>query len=756
LEPRYIAHTRNQQGKYHDLIEHLRSVAALAAEYAEALGPGASDLARYVGLWHDIGKFNPQFQEYLLRSEADPSLRGTGPDHKAAGAEIALRHLQAMALLVQGHHGGLHSPAEMDQWLKDKKRDMHSAIQGAIEAAHRALPEMEPDSRLLFPNHVAGDRNGTVAELFLRLLFSALVDADCLDTEAHFHPEKAQLRGSDIGMEELWRRFEQSQAQVAGQGSAVVAQARDEIYRACCQAAKEPPGLFRLTVPTGGGKTRSGMAFALRHAMRYGHQRIIVAVPFISITEQTAQTYRQIFEPGSIDAGDSRPVVLEHHSGGLTGDKEDDFLPSRLWQRLASENWDAPIIVTTTVQLFESLFASGTSRCRKLHRLARSVIILDEAQALPVHLLKPILDGLTQLCRYYGTTVVLSTATQPAFDTFPGFKELNAREIVPDPARYFEILKRVEYEWRSDSEVSWQEVAQEMSHESQALCVTNTKKDAIALLDALWELDGANTLHLSTLLSGVHRRAVINETKARLARGEPVRLASTQVIEAGVDLDFPVVWRTFGPLDSIIQAAGRCNREGKLQKGRVVIFRPVGGGMPLGAYRTGAGIARALLGRGQPRPDDPRWLYSYFRDLYATVDTDRDRIQDLRARFNYSKTAELFRMIDDDTVSVVVRFSSKEREHERKEEIYEIDKLLNSLRSDRENTRLIMRRLQPYIVSLRRRQARQVRDLIEPVVPGSSTDDPDGLPALGLWLGGYDKVRGLELEGKLDPDRLVV
>ncbi len=734
----YIAHTKNSLGKRHDLVEHLRAVADLAAEHAGAFG--AEELARYLGLWHDVGKFNPKFKEYLLRCEADPSAKGTGPDHKAAGANIALQHLDMLALLMQGHHGGLHSPTEMQTWLEKKKaEDVGGAVQAAIETARRVLPDLEPTGQLTVPPYT--ESGPTAAELFLRLLFSALVDADFLDTEAHCNPDRTELRGSGVSMEELWRRLEAKQPSVKGQGSHDVAQARNEIYEACLSAAEKPPGLFKLTVPTGGGKTRSGMAFALRHAMRYGHKRVIVAVPFISITEQTAQTYRKIFDPGSDD--EERPIVLEHHSGGRQEDEEDDYHPAKVWQRLASENWDAPVVVTTTVQLFESLFAKGTSQCRKLHRLAHSVIILDEAQALPAHLLRPILDALGQLCKHYGTTVVISTATQPAFDTIPDFRDMEATEIVPDAARYFRDLKRVDYDWRMGSAMSWDEVAATMRVERQALAIVNTKKDAMALLDALGvpdTLDGGGdgrALHLSTLLCGAHRSHVIEEVKRQLDAGEPCHLVSTQVIEAGVDLDFPVVLRALGPLDGIIQAAGRCNREGKMDRGRVIVFQPEGGGMPPGAYRTGANITRALLGQGNLDPNDPAHSRRYFEMLFSTLDIDRESIQKLRARFNYPEVDGSFRMIDDDTESVVVPYGSAKQRRE-------VEAVLNRLRYGGSNSRFVMRKLQPYVVSLRTRQAQRDRDLIEPIVPG-----------LGRWIGEYDdEVRGLV--GKLDPDTLVV
>ncbi|HST04408.1 MAG TPA: CRISPR-associated helicase Cas3', partial [Chloroflexia bacterium] len=654
---RYLAHTKNAQGKRHDLIQHLRTVANMAAGYGSAFGAG--ELARYIGLWHDVGKFNPQFQEYLMRCEANPSAKGRGPDHKAAGSQIALRHLQLLAMLIQGHHGGLDSPTGFQGWLAKKTgADDTRAIDAAIATACAQISGLEPNGELPLPPHIANDP--AAAELFLRLLFSALVDADYLDTEAHFNVERVGIRGSNVSMEGLWSRFEQSMTLVQGRGSPKVAQARAEILEACLSSAELPPGLFRLTVPTGGGKTRSGMAFALRHTLRYGQRRVIVAVPFISITEQTAQTYRDIFHVGK-DEDAERPIVLEHHSSADRQIDEEDFHPPEEWSKLSSENWDAPIVVTTTVQLFESLFDNSTSKCRKLHRLADSVIILDEAQALPPHLLRPILDALRQLCLHYGTTIVISTATQPAFDTIPDFREFGGREIVPNPARYFRDLKRVEYEWLTNSGMSWEAVAERMGQERQALAIVNTKKDAMALLDAL-AASGAGTtvglFHLSTLLCGAHRRNVIEEVRGRLRNGEPCLLVSTQVIEAGVDLDFPFVMRALGPLDGIIQAAGRCNREGKLSSGRMIVFRPAEGGMPKGAYHTGASITQTLLHSGNRDPDDPRYARLYFQQLFNTINIDREEIQMARQRLNYPEVAHLFKMIDDDTESVVVRYGS--------------------------------------------------------------------------------------------------
>jgi CRISPR-associated endonuclease/helicase Cas3 len=544
-----IAHTRNRQGNRHALVEHLRQVTALAAEFAAPFG--ASLFGNVLGTWHDLGKFHPDFQKYLFDAEANPQKHPRGPDHKAAGVLMALHHKQeALSLPLQGHHGGLHNRQQLKAWFEP-----HMArAEQALVAARLALPELNDPVALQLPPFlfIEGKLDPLRVEMFLRMLFSCLVDADFLDTEQHFEPERASARGGTRAtMAELWECFERDQQRMSDRPATRVNRARAGIYQACIEAAEQPPGLYRLTVPTGGGKTRSGLAFALRQALLYDLRRVVVAVPFTTITQQTAKVFRDIFAPL---AGDE-PIVLEHHSASTEwGVEDEEFASAAQWSRLAAENWDAPVVVTTTVQLFESLFAASTRRCRKLHRLARSVIILDEVQSLPVSLLDPILNALTILCSDYGCTVVLSTATQPAFEMLPIFANVQAREIMPDPARHFRTLKRVAYTWHLDPPLTWEQVAALLREHAQALVVLNTKKDALALLDALGDPDA---LHLSTLLCGKHRQDVLEEIKRRLDNGEACRVVSTQVVEAGVDLDFPVVLRALGPL----RAAGTGARD---------------------------------------------------------------------------------------------------------------------------------------------------------------------------------------------------
>lgn len=487
------------------------------------------------------------------------------------------------------------------------------------------------------------------------------------------------------------------------------------------EAGDRAPGIYRMTVPTGGGKTLAGMAFALRHAAAHGKRRIIVAIPYTSITDQTAKVYRDVF--GADD------VVLEHSSAALAEDHGQDApaTSAHNWQRLSAENWDAPIVVTTTVQLFQSILGKRTSGARKLHNLADSVIILDEVQMLPVHHLDPLLDVLQRLADDYGATVLLSTATQPAFlrERFQRLHEIASE----DPPALFRALRRVEYDFPGES-WSWDDAAAAMRSAPQAMMILNTKKDALAVLSALGDDDA---LHLSTLLCGAHRRDVLAQVKKRLEDRQPCRLVATQVVEAGVDIDFPVVFRAMGPLDRILQAAGRCNREGKLDHlGRVVVFRPADGGLPPGTYRIATGHTATVLEKPGFDIHDPDSIGPWFEWLYNTVSTDREGIQKLRENLNYREVAQKFQMIEDDSEDVVVPYGTDEQRAD-------VVHTLARLREEAGSARLLMRRLQPYIVAARRRDINRAvaRGLLSPVMDG-------------VWecqVNQYHKTRGLTLEG---------
>lgn len=695
------AHSINSRGQRHRLVDHLQATADLAARFAEPFG--GAELARAAGLLHDVGKASPEFQEYLHRCErGEPTT--VKVDHKGAGAVLAMqRGLQFAPPLVHGHHGGLRDLQATISWLREQEAS------DAVRSQLDGLPDDLESLLRSLPTSIPPMNDPLRSELLLRMVFSALVDADFLDTEAHFRPERGEHRRSPLPtLESLHARLQANQGELESRHSqGGVNAVRREIRQICEASAAQPAGLFRLAVPTGGGKTRGGMAFALAHALCQGLCRVIVAVPFISITEQTASVYRGIF---------GEEAVLEHHSGLDDEHLHSDSPTTRLWARLSAENWDAPIIVTTAVQLLESLFGSATSRTRKLHSVARSVIILDEAQALPPTLMRPIVEMLRRLCRDYGCTVVLSTATQPAAGT-EGLQALDeAREIVPEPRRFFDLLRRVE--WTAAAE-RWTpaRVAEELHGQRQALAIVNTRRDVLRVLAA----SGPGVRHLSTLMCGAHRRDVLTAVRRQLDSGRECRLVATQVVEAGVDIDFPIVLRAMAPFDAIVQAGGRCNREGLLARGRVVVFDLDGGRLPAGWYTTAAGVTRSMLNAGPMDFDDPDSASRYFRQLYGLVDTDKPRVVEAQRSLAYAEVARRFRMIEDDTTPVLVPYDERARAL-----------ATHLVATEPGAARALLREAQPYTVGLRQRELEEARRR------GWLQDG-----ALPIWTGPYDEVRGI-------------
>ncbi|GMV49242.1 MAG: hypothetical protein AMXMBFR67_07850 [Nitrospira sp.] len=718
------AHTRNREGKWHLLSDHLKNVATKAEQNASHFK--IKTPAFWIGLWHDLGKANPAFQKYL--KDADQGVSSESVPHAFGGAALIYAVLwqqqqcdswKDLALAIAGHHAGLHDVGVLAQRLEDYVAE-HRALLRELLSFTKQLPT--PGVWQL-PKLTTHER-----ELFIRFTFSALVDADYLDTESHFSPEISGSRIVGLDPSELWRRFEKNQRDLLEQAksrpgvNADLMAARRDIYEACLSAAQAAPGFFRLTVPTGGGKTRSSLGFALQHILANESKlrRVIVAIPYTSIIEQTVREYRRIL---------GHDAVLEHHSQvPIPEDESQSEENVRL--RLASENWDASVIVTTNVQLLESLLSNRPGKVRKLHNIAGSVIILDEAQTLPVGLLAPALDVLKTLVKDYNVSVVLSSATQPAFHTI---SEMIPADIVAKSQfeKHFVDLARVSYERKG--KVSWAELATELREpeRNQIMIVLNTRKDALRLVDELRETN--EVYHLSTLLCGWHRKAILRLIRRRIRRGKPVQLVSTQVVEAGVDIDFPEVWRAMGPLDRIVQAAGRCNREGRMvSKGRVVIFEPVEGRMPKGEYQAGFGLADFLLDQNDPEAlHNPSLHEDYFRRLYAEQNLDVHKVQPHRETLNYPETARLFRLISDDTVLVAVPYGQGSRR-------------LTDWKY--RPSRATWRRLQPFVVSLQRREAERLLadDWLELVSGG-----------LYRWRGKYDRVKGIA-EAAYDPADLMM
>ncbi len=740
-----FAHTTaGPPDEWESLPKHLAEVAHHAARLADTFDAG--DWGRIAGRWHDIGKYSAAFQAYLHRSAAarqvatsshteadDPSAESlTGRvDHSTAGAQHAASTNTAagrlLAAIIAGHHagladrGGVEQPGSLEARLS--KRD--PVIGDALARAPReALAAPVPLNQLRppFTPSTEAREAGFEFAFFTRMVFSALVDADYLATEAFASPERSAERLShapqtgDVG---LFARLSgaivrEIDARSSRPQPASVAHCRSVVARDCRAAADRRPGFFTLTVPTGGGKTLSSMLFALEHARQNGLRRVIVAVPFTSIIDQNALVYREAL---------GAEHVLEHHSN-LQPDRETP------WRRLTTENWDAPVVVTTTVQFFESPFANRPSACRKLHNLARSVIVLDEAQTMPVTLLAPILRALRELVDHYGCTLVLCTATQPALgarDGFPiGLPLGPTNEIIAEVPALFRGLKRTAVAAvgaRADHQV-----ADRLMQSDAALAIVNTRRHAAFLFSVLREQD-PSALHLSALMCPAHRTAVLAEIHRRLKDGHSCRVVSTQVVEAGVDLDFPLVLRSMAGLDSIAQSAGRCNREGLLACGRVEVFEPdadAQGGLP-SSIRHAIDAASQVIPDHLADPISPEAIEAYFRVHYWKQSSRWDARRVLECftigpghhgglpilDLNFASAADRFVMIDDAQRGVVVPYTAEGRQ------------LIDEILGGKPPTRDLRSHLQRFSVNLSRWLVRKWLD-----VGLISDDNPAGIAVL--------------------------
>lgn len=737
----YYAHTAEDpegnrlpesSGKWQLLADHLRNVAELAEKFAAPFG--ASEEARLAGLLHDLGKYAARFQARLR----DPRIHGI--NHWAAGAAYATTHGQPLvAYPIDGHHTGLPAAHDLRQTLlKFNDNEQRAALTACTEDVAELVRRYLADALPTLPAVSTPRTDNFAAALRARFLLSALTDADFLDTEAHFDATKSALRqarplNEEAALAKVLAHLDCKRADTD------LGRLRRELLDACLAHAEHPPGLFTLTAPTGSGKTLASLVFALRHIAHTNRdlapndprrlRRLIVVIPYTSIIEQTARVFRDLFAD---EFGED--YVLEHHSNVAPSNEpvsegHDAEEAHMRRARLAAENWSAPIVVTTNVRFFESLFAHKTSACRRLHAIARSVVLFDEVQSLPPALAPSLLSATRLLSRDYGCTTVFMTATQPAFATVPLAPGLtwNPVEINPRPEDFAAALRRTQIVLEPrDRPIDRPDLATRLTAHDQTLCVVNTTAHARELFRLL---PTEGRYHLSSRLCPAHRFTVLAEVRQRLNPANPqlCRLVSTQLIEAGVDVDFPAVYRAFGPLDSIIQTAGRCNREGRMvNRGRVTIFHPVDSAMPPGVYKLAAAKTEDFLNRHPSAAlDQPATYARYFEEFYRLAGpeaAERDAVLELSQKFDFPAAAEKCRLIDSDTRAVIVDWG-------------EGSDLIAKLQRERHLTADECRRAQRFSINLYPHEFTKAQAIGAVVQPVPDFD-------IWAWKGHYDSELG--------------
>lgn len=713
---KFYAHSENNEGKKHGLAEHLKQTALLAESFS--CEQRYKDLFKMTGMLHDFGKYQPDFQAYLVNG----GKRGSVP-HASWGAGLARsqRMIEA-SIVIDGHHKGLPDNAA---W----KADTEPYIRGEIQNFDRVKD--------LFNEEMGGEfekkidkivfRDSFQRESVIRYLFSVLTDADWLSTEKHFNRNVSELRSNaSLSIDEMLERLEGELLKKSTEGE--INRLRNEAREEVLLKAELPQGFYSLSLPTGMGKTLTSIAWALRHAKQHHLKRIIVVLPYINIIDQTAQVLKDVF---------GEELVLEHHTSFNEGqpDGNEDYSVSQKRKQIACENWDFPIVVTTTVQFFESLFSNKPSKCRKIHNIAESVVIFDEIQALPKEVILPTIQMLKDTQMMMKISYLFCTATQPAFEKrlrFDGIESINP--LIADPSVLYEKTKRVEYSRIRDLEPVDCETLLELvkGKDCSALVIFNTKKDALGFFNALGSGEiGRKLYHLSTSMCPMHRKSVINNVRHDLHKKKKILLIATQLIEAGVDFDFPCVFRAMAPLESIIQSAGRCNREGKMNGyGDVFLFKLKDSGMPDPTYAACAGHAEAFLDRLHG--------HEVFNEYYAQVvnlyiDPDKYHINEARKKFNFETVNDGYRIIRNQTEGLYIYNYGKESRE-----------LLHTLEHKEFLSRDDYRKMQRYTVQVYNRFLIQNSAMYKMMSQGFL-----------VWYGNYDKETGISILS-FDADKLVV
>ena len=696
MKSRYYAHSLEDRPpeEWQPLEEHLKNVAERAAEFARPFG--GEKFAAPAGSSHDIGKGTKAWQAYLRQVngviDEFTNYYDGHPNHAAEGAKLLFSHSKQagklLAYCIAGHHGG------MPNWYDRGATALREKL--AVPPAEISFPHTVAELTEGLPFAIEQKRFGFQIQFFARMIFSCLVDADFLDTEKFLDPERSGWRDDYPDIKELhgrfWKEFNKLRAKADPKLN--VNRQRELVLDYCLGAANKPPGIYSLTVPTGGGKTLASLAFALNHAIKHGKRRIIYVIPFTSIIEQNARVFRQML-------GDD--AVLEHHCNFISNDKD--------WKvKLAAENWDAPVIVTTNVQFFNSFYANRTSRCRKLHNVTDTVVIFDEIQAIPVEKLRPCLEIIKELSSNYGVTTVLCTATQPAINYSEQFQaglKIDA-EIIQEVPALFSNLKRTEEFFVGT--LNEEEVAEQLMRHEQVLCIVNTRQQALDIFNCLPESEG--NIHLSALMHPAHRTEKFEEIRKRLKPeiNQPCRVVSTQLIEAGVDVDFPAVFRAVAGIDSIAQAAGRCNRNGLSKAPCKVSIFAFPENSDCSFFRQAAQSAEKLFDRFSGRLTEPVCVRAYFEDYFwkNAHRMDMDKILDDCRKAGGGdiqfKDIARFRMIHTATIPVIIALNEESRQ------------LVNGLEYAKHKGG-ILRRLQKYTVQIYPYQLTEIENWLENPLP---------------------------------------
>jgi len=712
----YYAHTIEgckDKKKWQKLKSHLTNTADKASNFAEPIG--LAKTAYIAGLMHDLGKYSDEFQDRI-----EPGYKGPKVDHATAGAKemqplvqycdtdgmdklglLSLKMLSDIGeYVVAGHHTGLPDYGEFEEGglsrrllaeVSDYSACCEIALHEKIDVVGASSEIREIISDIDFPSNPKLGLETLNFRMFLatKIVYSSLVDADFLDTEEFMNPEKFKSRNIKCeSMRQLLRKFNVCMKKKQDESEKLrINRIRSSILRQCNKKSQLPKGLFTLTVPTGGGKTLSSLSFALRHAVKNNMDKIIYVIPYTSIIEQTAGIFKRILGENN---------VLEHHSNYQPPKKQDEDMKIAI--RLAQESWDLPVTVTTNVQFFESIFSNRSSKLRKLHNIAGSVIILDEAQMFPLHFTKPILHVLNELVDAFGCTVVLCTATQPSFNrVLPSTSR--AVEIMDDPQKVYDSLKRVEVV--NVGFLSDEKLIEAFGKNDQLLCIVNKKAHTEKLYRELKKKRMSGVYHLSTNMCAMHRRKTLKTIRKRLdpKNPKPCRVVSTQLIEAGVDVDFPLVYRASAGIDSIAQSAGRCNREGRVKLGKVYYFIEE---KPMDRFRTFRDATSIVLKENSDALS-LQAVKAYFDRLYMHNEDNLDtrKISDMiRGAYTpenqshidmpHKTISELFKLIDNDTTTIIVPYDKTAAA------------AIEELR--KEPSRATERKLQPYTVQVYNKQ----------------------------------------------------